>query len=206
MREKIAEIVELFREKSRMKKLDLVVKVHSTVPECVISDEQKITQIIVNLLQNSFKYTNQGSITIEVSYNAAKENVVVQVQDTGIGMKALERKRLKKLLTSNLYQEKVSQNSSGYGIGLLVSNMICRLLGGSRREGLFFKSKPGEQTIFGFQIYSKITQEGVKNFSLLAVSENQHNFDPKNLDILSLQFITNQAESLIDHKVEAHKT
>ncbi len=92
----------------------------------VHSDQDKIKQIILNLLSNAAKFTHQGKITLRVDHTAA--NFVVSVQDSGIGMseEALGRifEEFQQADTSTTRQY------GGTGLGLAISRNLARLLGG----------------------------------------------------------------------------
>lgn len=125
------------------KNIDLVLK--STEEYVVQSDKEKCIQIIHNLIGNSLKFTDKG--TISVSMKLENERVVVFVQDTGIGISPADQKRL---------FEKFSQISTiqagrptGTGLGLYISRAMAKKLGG---DLWIFHSSPSIGSTFAFSM------------------------------------------------------
>jgi signal transduction histidine kinase len=92
----------------------------------VYSDPEKLKQILLNLLSNAAKFTEQGSITLQAFQ--LDETLVIKVQDTGIGIPA---DKLEKIFDQF---EQVDNSSTrkygGTGLGLSISRKLARLLGG----------------------------------------------------------------------------
>lgn len=99
-----------------------------------MSDQQRLQQVIVNLMSNAQKFTYsgivvfyQGSITVSISSLMLRNQsyLKITVDDTGIGMDEEEQVRLRALLSSGVKGvDKVSNGSAGFGLGLLISNEI----------------------------------------------------------------------------------
>ena len=115
----VNEIIDDISINAKQKGLDLN---FSYVPKdnyLVVADKEKIRQVILNLIDNSIKYTNFGSINIELK--KVNENVVIYVKDTGIGMKEETKNNLFKKFIRG---EGSKVNSSGSGIGLYLAKEI----------------------------------------------------------------------------------
>jgi signal transduction histidine kinase len=104
-------------------------------------DEYTITQLFANLIDNAIKYTNDGSITIEVKKDS-EEFIVVNVTDTGVG--------ISEEFQENLFQP-FSQEETGYtrkfegnGLGLALVKKYCEL----NNAKIFCNSKKGEGATF----------------------------------------------------------
>ena len=68
------------------------------MPDEVITDEERIKQVLINLIQNAFKFTLAGgSITIQLSYDVDHDFIIFRVMDTGIGIKQEDKDKLFKL-------------------------------------------------------------------------------------------------------------
>lgn len=93
-------------------------------PRTVVTDEEKVRQILINLLSNAIKFTDFGSVRVTVSGGGGR--VRIEVADTGIGIAedALE------LIFEEFYQDSSSVHSVGTGLGLTISRQLARLLGG----------------------------------------------------------------------------
>lgn len=112
------------------------------IPNYIIGDKQKLTQILINLVSNANKFTdNEGRIIVCVSI---KPNNILQfsVEDNGIGISEKEQK----LLFNPFYQ--VQETKNGSGLGLVICKKLIELHGGR----IWVDSNKGEGTIFTFTI------------------------------------------------------
>eukprot|EP00825_Cyclidium_porcatum_P004267 TRINITY_DN11988_c0_g2_i1.p1 TRINITY_DN11988_c0_g2~~TRINITY_DN11988_c0_g2_i1.p1 ORF type:complete len:429 (+),score=56.23 TRINITY_DN11988_c0_g2_i1:168-1454(+) len=147
--ELIDETLSLFREQISQKKINLEVVIDDQVPTEIISDPDRIKQIMINVLSNSTKFTNFGTIKIIVS-KVSSESIKIAVEDTGIGMTTSQIKGLQYLFSSGLFymkskQDKLNQNT---GISLFLSNILAKNLSGQREIGFEFSSQEGQGTVF----------------------------------------------------------
>ena len=92
----------------------------------VAADPERLKQIVVNLLSNAIKYTPSGSVEIQIKED--KENVLLTVADTGLGISAEDMKKL----FSKFYRVKTQQTAeiSGTGLGLWIAREIAQKMGG----------------------------------------------------------------------------
>jgi signal transduction histidine kinase len=110
----------------------------------IISDEAKFRQILVNLIDNSMKFTSEGFIELGVTKNENK--IEIWVKDTGIGIpkdhhdKIFERFR--QVETSN------TRKYGGNGLGLAISKGLVEMLGGE----IWLESEQGKGTSFYFSL------------------------------------------------------
>jgi len=109
----------------REEQVELQIEVADNIP-ILNSDQEKIKQILLNLLSNAAKFTHEGSITIRAK--ADRQNLVVAVTDTGIGISANALERV----FEEFQQEDTSttRQYGGTGLGLSISRNLARLLGG----------------------------------------------------------------------------
>ncbi|MGB5555934.1 MAG: histidine kinase dimerization/phospho-acceptor domain-containing protein, partial [Flavobacteriaceae bacterium] len=116
----------------RSKNLTLVLEIDPKLEKAVLGDPFRIRQILTNLLGNSFKFTEEGSITIKANAQARigkKMTLKIAVVDTGIGI-AKEKQHL-------IFQEFTQAETTtekkfgGYGLGLTISKKLAELLQGS---------------------------------------------------------------------------
>jgi PAS domain S-box-containing protein len=122
----VASAVELFSLSAREKNLQLEAVVASDVPETVVGDPDKLGQVLINLIGNALKFTNEGKIRITVE--RSNDTLVFAVSDTGIGI-ADDKQHL-------LFQSFSQTDSSfhrrygGSGLGLAISKGLVELMGG----------------------------------------------------------------------------
>jgi signal transduction histidine kinase len=139
----------LFQLRTSAKHLDFKLTIAPQVPQFIRVDEGKLRQILINLLGNAVKFTQQGQIGLSASVEqqAGQPNLRFSVQDTGPGIKAHE---LSLLFEAFAQTESGRQSQQGTGLGLSISRQLAQLLGGS----LDVDSKPGQGSCFWLQIPS----------------------------------------------------
>jgi HAMP domain-containing protein/CheY-like chemotaxis protein len=111
------------------------------LPASIVTDEQRLQQILKNLLSNAFKFTGSGGVTLRV-FQAADDRTAFEVSDTGIGI-AADKLRL----IFEAFQQAdgtTSRRYGGTGLGLSISREIARLLGGE----ITVQSTPEEGSVF----------------------------------------------------------
>ena len=152
----IEEVMAFFQLKARAASLQLVFNIEADVPAIVNSDEARLRQILTNLVNNALKFTERGSVTLQVSCmrgepvsmgDSRRElRLFFAVSDTGIGIPADKIQKLFKPFSQ--VDTSSERRRSGTGLGLIISKRLCELMGGS----ISVDSKPGEGTTFRFSI------------------------------------------------------
>lgn len=153
----IDHVLELMRPQLDEKHLALELSVDPGVPESIISDGEKIRQILINFLSNAVKFTSQGSIHVGLksgeAVSAPGYPVSVQVADTGIGIAP------DKLgLVFEAFKQadgSTSRRFGGTGLGLTISRELAWLLGGDIRV----KSIPGIGSTFTLLLPAELPSE-----------------------------------------------
>jgi PAS domain S-box-containing protein len=150
------DISAFFAQKSRSLALALDYKVDSGVPEIVNSDEQRIRQILTNLIGNALKFTERGGVSIEVScargepIEAGSHRRVARlffaVKDSGIGIPADKLDLLFQPFSQ--VDTSTTRRRGGTGLGLIISKRLCELMGGT----ISVESRAGEGSTFRFSI------------------------------------------------------
>ncbi|PPD49685.1 MAG: hypothetical protein CTY12_10530 [Methylotenera sp.] len=124
LRELFDEIHRTFGEMARQKGLTLSFDIKQGVPVHIISDQTKVKQILINLIQNALKFTDCGQINVSVY--ASDRTLCFEVADTGRGI----HERELDLLFEPFYQKKYTDQPQGTGLGLPISKQYALLLGG----------------------------------------------------------------------------
>ena len=154
--EMIHSICNLVSIRLEQKELELHVKVAEDVPSKLYGDEIRISQIIVNLLTNSVKYTERGSVTFSVETATTKEHpfaLRVMVQDTGIGI----RKEDQEKLFADYQRLDTERNRKIEGTGLGMSIVVGLLK--QMDSQLEVESTYGEGSTFSFVLPQKIVDQ-----------------------------------------------
>ncbi|MFW5968744.1 MAG: sensor histidine kinase, partial [Persicimonas sp.] len=92
------------------------------------SDATKVRQILVNLLSNAFKFTEEGTVTLTVRSDEADEEIVLEVEDTGIGMSQEELEGIFEAFTQ--VDGSSTRRFGGTGLGLTITRHLCTMLEG----------------------------------------------------------------------------
>jgi len=131
------------RQQAAEKGLELVVQVAEDVPETVDSDEQRLHQILRNLLSNSVKFTEHGTIMLEVARDPQDPALLrFAVHDTGIGIAPDLHEVIFEAFQHG--DSLTGRRFGGSGLGLSISRELTRLLGGELRV----TSAPGQGSTF----------------------------------------------------------
>ncbi len=143
----------LIRERAQRKNLVFTVNVDPGIPSELNGDENRITQIIMNLLTNAVKYTHEGSVTLTVEEWERKEGntlLYVEVRDTGIGIRKSD---MHKLFESFERLDMVkNRNIEGTGLGMSIATRLLELMGSKMNV----KSVYGEGSVFSFELWQKV--------------------------------------------------
>ncbi len=141
-----------FQQVATEKGLEFRVATDPTLPSAIESDDMRLRQILRNLLSNAFKFTDTGSVSVEMSFLSAGERdedanyVRFAVSDTGIGI-AKDKQRL----IFEAFQQAdggTSRRYGGTGLGLSISRELARLLGGELRV----ESEVGKGSTFALEL------------------------------------------------------
>ncbi|TAL16651.1 PAS domain S-box protein [bacterium] len=125
----IDEIETVFSFRTKEKGLSLIVKKAENLPETLISDQKKIRQVLVNILGNSLKFTQQGHIEVNVGFKnleGGKVEIMVDISDTGAG---ISKDEIGKVF-SPFEQTKSGSDKGGTGLGMSISRQYALMLDG----------------------------------------------------------------------------
>ncbi|MCG8608899.1 MAG: response regulator, partial [Pseudomonadales bacterium] len=132
VRDTLAEVAELLSLKARDKNLPLYLHIDSSVPANVIGDPVRIRQILMNLLTNATKFTQQGYVILKLGCRAVTETfveLVFTVTDTGIG---IEQNKLESVFDEYSQADRsTSREYGGTGLGLSICKKLAELMGGT---------------------------------------------------------------------------
>ena len=126
----INDVINMSMARKNEKQIDLIVDCDANLPSGLIGDEQKIRRVIMNLVNNALKFTQEGCVSILIGARPTEYgiNLVVRIKDTGIGMK---KESLEKLFTNfNQVDTKRNRQKEGIGLGLAISQALVDMMGG----------------------------------------------------------------------------
>ncbi|NPU83960.1 MAG: PAS domain S-box protein [Syntrophaceae bacterium] len=143
----LRDIERMFRIRTDSKKLSFLLEEVGPVPRWAVTDEGKLRQILINLLGNAVKFTEEGGIALRIAARTGKEGTVnlrFEVEDTGPGMTEEETS----LLFQAFEQTRAGVKSGGTGLGLALSRGFVQVMGGT----IAVTSAVGKGTTFHFEI------------------------------------------------------
>ena len=126
----ISDLANMISSRVREKNLNFFVNVSDELPHMLFGDEIRIKQCVLNLLTNAVKYTESGSITMNVDFEVVNRGSIIlkfQVIDTGIGMKEEDLAHLFDRFSR--FEEKKNRNIEGTGLGMNIVNRLLALMG-----------------------------------------------------------------------------
>lgn len=119
----VQEVAGLLKGMLQSKKIDF--SIQHCPPTMVVADKNKVKQVMSNLVGNAIKFTEKGLITVRLVQEP--EQVVIYIQDTGVGIKTEDKNKLFQKF-EQLGSDKSRQ--AGTGLGLYISKQICQKMGG----------------------------------------------------------------------------
>ncbi|MBC8095705.1 MAG: response regulator [Akkermansiaceae bacterium] len=195
LRSCIEDALDLLATKATEKKLDIAYQIEDGIPAYVLGDVTRLRQILVNLLSNGIKFTQNGEVVVQVKLLSAppagsdKWHLHFSVRDTGIGIPVDRLARLFKSFSQA--DASTTRHYGGTGLGLAISKRLVELMDGK----MWVESVPQKGSTFHFTLPLQsvpapevrlvnldIRQPQLADLRLLIVDDN-----PTNCRILSLQ-------------------
>lgn len=140
---------EMLKLKAEAKGLKLLFECHPDTPKYIHTDERKLRQILINLLNNALKFTDRGGVTLRVKPNVSNiYQLVFEIEDTGAGIAEDE---LDSLFEAFVQSETGRRSQEGTGLGLPISRKFVQLMNGDIKV----KSQLGRGTVFEFDIVAE---------------------------------------------------
>jgi signal transduction histidine kinase/DNA-binding response OmpR family regulator len=148
------------------------VRVANDIPQMLFGDDQRLAQVITNLLGNAVKFTpEQGTVTLSAQLVAKEEDDVclirIDVIDTGIGISAEQKARL--FRSFQQAESSTSRKYGGTGLGLAISKNIVEMMGGE----IWVESEKGQGSTFSFTV--RMQRRTAKRRELLRPDVNWNN-------------------------------
>jgi len=144
----IQRVADIISFRAADKKQKFMVNIDRKIPKTLIGDDQRLAQVITNLLGNAVKFTPEsGSITLKAKYSDEENGVCtiqIEVIDTGIGLSLEEQGRLFKSFSQA--QGDTARKFGGTGLGLSISKRIVEMMGGK----IWVESEPNKGSVFAF--------------------------------------------------------
>jgi CheY-like chemotaxis protein/GAF domain-containing protein len=158
MLQRVVNVVNFRVEEKHQK---LMVYVDKDIPKLLIGDDQRLSQIITNLLGNAVKFTpDNGSINLDTKFLGEEDGVCtlqISVTDTGIGISADQQKRL--FQSFQQAETSTARKYGGTGLGLSISKNIVEMMNGK----IWLESEPNKGSTFAFTVQAKRGEDKKQN-------------------------------------------
>ena len=177
LRETIEETLTLLAPSAHKKNIELSLRINQQLPDSLIGDAMRIKQVLINLANNAIKFTNKGSVCIDIdSLNIKNESaeIKITVTDTGIGMNAEQQKTI--FDAFGQADKSVTRLYGGTGLGLVISQRLSREMGGD----VAFISEENRRSTFWFTFKCELNQMPVNipEFNTELIGKSVLYFEP----------------------------
>ncbi|MBD2386944.1 hybrid sensor histidine kinase/response regulator [Cylindrospermum sp. FACHB-282] len=124
----LADVENIFSLKAKEQGLQLIFERAEDVPQYICTDQLKLRQVLINLLNNAIKFTFEGSVSVKVKTSLDSQcQIIFEVSDTGLGIAPNELEKLFKPFGQTSSSQQVQE---GTGLGLTISRQFINLMGG----------------------------------------------------------------------------
>jgi len=149
----------LFAERVNSKGLGYLTSIDDDIPDTLVGDATRLTQIMVNLLGNALKFSEKGSLKVHVELGDPQDEGIMvrfKVSDNGIG---IEKEKLAEIFERfNQADDSITRNYGGTGLGLSIVRDLLLIQNGN----ISVESNPGKGTVFSFYIPYQIADEAAE--------------------------------------------
>ncbi|MFZ5832227.1 MAG: response regulator, partial [Planctomycetota bacterium] len=150
LRENLGDTMKAFAAQAYRRGLEIACHIHPDVPGMVVGDYDRLRQIVVNLVGNAIKFTDEGEVVVEVAVDSISEHDVAlhfSICDTGIGIP--EEKQAAIFEMFEQADNSMARRHGGTGLGLAIASRLVDLMGGS----ISVQSRVGEGSCFTFTVH-----------------------------------------------------
>jgi signal transduction histidine kinase/ActR/RegA family two-component response regulator len=172
----LRDITDMMRMRAEDNGLQLLFDQTSRLPRYIVGDEARLRQILINLLGNAIKYTQQGSISLRLYMKQNKiPHMLFDVEDTGIGISPEDQQHV----FNPFVQVDARDINKGTGLGLAITRQLVQMMGGS----ISLESEPGKGSSFRVELplkeamessIDKLTQAEIRDVEKLALGQPEY--------------------------------
>jgi CheY-like chemotaxis protein len=147
IRDLVEDVSDMFLEKVKEKRIELIVDIDPEVPHQVIADPMRLKQVLSNIIANAFKFTHQGEIEITIKKlleTPETTELLFSIKDSGIGIDPALHEKLFDAFSQA--DGSTTRKYGGTGLGLTICKKIVHMMGGE----IWVESTPGKGSRFSF--------------------------------------------------------
>ncbi|MDH5327106.1 MAG: ATP-binding protein [Gammaproteobacteria bacterium] len=168
-------LVSLFSSDAEKKDIELVLNFDSELPDELITDPTRLSQILSNLISNAIKFTSKGSVVVSVRKSSNSEVIILNVKDNGIGIRIEQMERI--FDSFEQADTSTTRKYGGTGLGLAITQKLIHLFKGE----MLVNSRFGHGSQFSFTIPLVPTEnsqaikskyQDLKGLQVLVVDDN----------------------------------
>lgn len=154
LRKVLGMCVDMLRPRAKEKSLQMQVNVPEDLPDWVRGDSFRLQQILINILSNAIKFTERGSVLLDVTYRLG--TCYFKIRDTGIGLSQEQLRRL--FVPFHQFENSLTRKHEGTGLGLSISNSLASMMGGE----ITVRSEPGVGSEFVLRLPLEAELDGAQ--------------------------------------------
>lgn len=154
IKETVEKLIKMNTKKYNKENVIFKYSISENTPQNLFGDKTKIKEIINNVLDNSFKYTDKGSISLTINSEIVSDicNLIIEIKDTGIGIKSED---LNKIFNGSDIDNEINSDVDRDGLGLLITKDLVSLLGGTITVSSYY----GSGSVFTIKIPQRLKNE-----------------------------------------------
>ncbi len=155
LKQLVTDIINMVKTRTEFDRLEFFCEVSETIPDKLYGDKVRLKQVIINLITNAAKYTDEGNVKLSIygKSHDGKVHLLISVKDTGIGIREEDLGKLTERFSR--FDEKRNHSIEGTGIGLNLVTGILRLMDSELRV----VSQYGEGSEFYFEVEQEVVDE-----------------------------------------------
>jgi PAS domain S-box-containing protein len=146
----VGDVVDIFSSEAASRGLTLTAIGLETLPERLMLDPERVRQVLLNLVGNAIKFTNDGGVAVDVAYDGAAQSLHIGVTDTGQGISPADVALL--FARFSQIDASITRQHGGAGLGLAISRGLVEAMGGE----IGVESRLGEGSRFAFNLPASV--------------------------------------------------
>jgi signal transduction histidine kinase/DNA-binding response OmpR family regulator len=181
LRERVGDVLKSLALRAHGKGLELACRIRPDVPDALLGDPSRLSQIVTNLVGNAVKFTEQGEVVVEVKCDSQTADEVVlhfTVSDTGIGIPEEKLGQIFEAFTQA--DASTTRRHGGTGLGLAIGSRLVGLMGGR----IWAESAMGEGSKFHFTVACRLSS---------GIRADKRGIDPASLQAIRVLIVDDNA-------------
>lgn len=170
----VRDVTDMMHARAEERGLRLLIDQSSEFPRYIRGDEARLRQVLINLVGNAVKFTQQGGVTVRLGLkpHALQQRLLIEVEDSGVGIKPEDQQKI----FEPFVQLGQTATQKGTGLGLTITRQFVQLMGGA----ISVESTPGKGSIFRVELpvdrveaTDVVKPEGVERGEIVGLAPGQ---------------------------------